>query len=331
MKQSFSKVWLLALIPLSSFGCSSAPEVEKPADWCAQPVREVFRELPEIAVPGDWFKVYEVGDSVYAIAEPYNFQEVISYLILGQERALLFDTGMGLDSISPIVKALTPLPVTVINSHTHYDHIGGNYEFDRVLALPTEYTRHWAAQGWTHEQVKGEVTPEALCMHHLAHPDTANYHIKPFKIAPFLADEQVIDLGQRQITVLSVPGHTPDGIALLDRQAGYLWTGDVFYEAPIWLFFDGTDLDAYETSIQRLAAISPGLRKVFPAHNTPVAEPVRLVELVRAFEQVVSGAKKPLAQEPGSSTEGSEADTYAFDHFSFLIRRDFLAAKRAGQ
>jgi hypothetical protein len=45
-----------------------------------------------------WFKVYPLGDSVYAIYEPYNWQEMISYLIIGSEKALLFDTGMGLDS-----------------------------------------------------------------------------------------------------------------------------------------------------------------------------------------------------------------------------------------
>lgn len=326
MKQVCRSVLGLGLVLLLT-GCAPA-SVEAPADWCSQPLREAFGAYPEVEVPGDWFRVFTVGDSVYAIAEPYNFQEVISYLILGQDRALLFDTGMGLEAISPVVEALTSLPVVVINSHTHYDHIGGNYEFSEILAMPTEYTRQWAATGWTHEQVQGEVTPEALCSQHLTHPDTALYYIRPFTISEWLRDEQVIDLGQRQIQVLAVPGHTPDGIALLDRQAGYLWTGDVFYEAPIWLFFEGTDLDAYEQSIQRLAAISPGLRKVFPAHNTPVAEPVRLVELVNAFAAVVAGTKKPTPLKGSSHSGDQAADIFEFEHFSFLIRRDFLAAKR---
>src|SRR5215471_16349231 len=63
-----------------------------PKDWCNHQPREAFSKLPEIKIPGNWFKVYNVGDDVIAIVEPYNFEEVISYLVLGKEKALLFDT-----------------------------------------------------------------------------------------------------------------------------------------------------------------------------------------------------------------------------------------------
>jgi mRNA-degrading endonuclease YafQ of YafQ-DinJ toxin-antitoxin module len=108
---------------------------ELEADWCDQPLRSQFLDMKQLVVSGDWFKVYEVGEGVYAIAEPYNYQEVISYLIIGSQKALLFDSGMGMSSISETVKELTNLPVTVLNSHTHYDHIGGNSEFETILAM----------------------------------------------------------------------------------------------------------------------------------------------------------------------------------------------------
>jgi glyoxylase-like metal-dependent hydrolase (beta-lactamase superfamily II) len=303
--------------------CSSLNQ-ETESSWCDQPLRPELSRLKEIKTNHPWFKAYAVGEHVFAIVEPYNFQEVISYLIVGSERALLFDTGMGLDSISAVVKELTPLPVSVINSHTHYDHTGGNHEFDHVLAMQTEYTLYWAKNGWNHQLVKQEVTTAALCPDRLPETDTARYHIKPFAISEFVEDGYVLDLGDRKIEVIAVPGHTPDAIALLDRQAGYLWTGDTFYEATIWLFFEGTNLQAYEKSIGKLAELAPDLKRVFPAHNKPIAEPVRLLELKNAFADIKSGSKEGKEQNNSDHPEGKKAVVFEFDNFSFLIRKDFL-------
>ncbi len=126
-------------------------------DWCDNLPREQFSSLKEIRTSSDWFKVYQVDQDVFAIAEPYNFQEVISYLILGDEKALLFDTGMGMQSIKSVVRELTSLPVIVMNSHTHYDHIGGNYEFDTILAMNTQYTIGRSEHGMDHSIVCHEV------------------------------------------------------------------------------------------------------------------------------------------------------------------------------
>ncbi len=286
-------------------------------------MRAQFATLKEVSTSQDWFKVYEVGHGVFAIAEPYNFQEVISYLIIGAEKALLFDTGMGLSSIVSLVEELTDLPVTVLNSHTHYDHMGGNHEFDRVLAMKLPYTQNRADHGMPHATVAHEVTAEAICLNHLTEADTAAYRIKPFEISQFIEDGSLIDLGKRTLRVITVPGHTPDAIALLDEANGYLWTGDTFYEAPIWLFDPETDLNIYRQSIGRLGQLAAKLTSVFPAHNTPVASPNRLTELVAAFDEVLSGRKKPVNS--GESDHVSDdALLFEFEHFSFMIRRDLL-------
>jgi len=109
--------------------------------WCDLVPRTAHQRLARVDVPDSWFVVYRVGDGVFAISEPFQFQEVISYLILGSKSALLFASGLGIGRIDRVVKALTPLPVTVLNSHTHFDHVGGNADFDRILAMDTAYTR----------------------------------------------------------------------------------------------------------------------------------------------------------------------------------------------
>ena len=294
--------------------CGAKPEKKEITPSCSVPLRPQYATLKEVPTSRPWFRVYDVGDSVLAIYEPYSFQEVISYLVLGKEKALLFDTGNGIDSISLLVKELTTLPITVLNSHTHYDHTGGNAEFENVLAMDTAYTKENAEKGWVHHRVRGEVTPEAICLEKIPGFDTAAYAIKPFTIQQSIRNHHVVDLGGRKLEVISSPGHTPDAIALYDKAHGLLWTGDMFYEATIWLYFPGTDLDAYEKSISRFAELVPTLKRVHPAHNFPVAEPVRLSELKSAYADVKNGKQKPVIVD-------SLRKKYVFEHFSFLMRR----------
>ena len=97
----------------------------------------------------------------------------------------------------------------------------------------------------------------------------------------------------------------------------YLWTGDTFYEGPIWLFAPETDLDAYEASIARLAGLVPDLTRLLPAHNTPVADPIRLIELRDAFSAVRDGTLEGTRSRPGAETVEYEAGA-----FSILMAAD---------
>jgi len=298
-------------------GADSAPESRAAtAAFCSDVPRSQYADLQRLDVTDDWFEVYRVAPRVYAIYEPFQFQEVISYLILGEERALLLDTGMGIGRIRSVVDELTALPVTVLNSHTHMDHVGGNAEFERVLAMDTEFTR-MRARGRTNAEVRGEVAASALCRALPAGITEDNYHAPAFEISAFIDDGHRIDLGGRTLEVLAVPGHAPDAIALLDREAGFLWTGDSFYEGPIWLFAPETDLEAYRMSVARLAELVPGLTTLFTAHNTPVAAPTRLLELHDAVEAMFDGIAVGNRLQDG----GVE---FVFEGFSIILRPDQL-------
>jgi glyoxylase-like metal-dependent hydrolase (beta-lactamase superfamily II) len=257
--------------------------------------------------------VYAADSGVYAITEPYQFQEVISYLILGTDRALLFDTGLGIGSISAVVRELTSLPVSVLNSHTHYDHVGGNAEFDHILARDTPYTDA-NTRGFSHQVVAGDVAPDALCRPLPAGFDSASFHTRPYTPAERVADGTRIELGGRTVEVLETPGHTPDEVALLDRAAGLLWTGDSFYQGPIWLFVPETDLDAYARSVDRMAALVPSLRKLLGSHNVAVSDPRKLLALKDAVAQVRSGRAHGIDRE-------EDRVEFSFDGFSLLIAR----------
>ena len=80
----------------------------------------------------EWFAIDEPVPGVFRIQEPLHEENVKSFLVLGTDRAALIDTGMGVADIAAVVRSLTDLPVTVINSHAHWDHIGGNELFDEI-------------------------------------------------------------------------------------------------------------------------------------------------------------------------------------------------------
>ena len=109
--------------------------VVQPSQWWQVLPRPQWRELPRVQVKSDWFEVYQLLHQIFAIYEPHHFQEVMSFLVIGSTKAMLVDTGMGIKNIKAVVEELTDLPLVVVNTHTHFDHIGDNWRFDLVHVL----------------------------------------------------------------------------------------------------------------------------------------------------------------------------------------------------
>jgi glyoxylase-like metal-dependent hydrolase (beta-lactamase superfamily II) len=280
-------------------------------DWCRALPRPEYKTLERIPVSDAWFEVYKVVPGVFAIYEPHQAEETIGYLIVGEKRALLFDTGMGISDVKKVTAELTRLPVVVLNSHTHDDHVGGNWEFSTIYGMDTEFTRENARGSRTDAQA--EITPDQICGTLPTGFDSNAYSTRPWKITAYMHDGDRFDLGGRTLEVIATPGHTPDAISLIDRAHGLLFTGDTYYPAPIWLFRPETDLDAYAASIRRLAALAPQVKVVIGAHNIPVASPTVLPRLVAAFDAVRAGKIKPSPDSPGKVL-------YKVDDISFLMR-----------
>jgi glyoxylase-like metal-dependent hydrolase (beta-lactamase superfamily II) len=299
----FSVVICLGTLLLSSL---SAQEPE----WCKKLPRPAYSKLERVPSADPWFEVYRIRPGIFAIYEPRQLEEVISYLIVGSDRALLFDTGLGIGNIQVVVAGLTRLPVSVVNSHTHNDHVGDNWRFSDVYGMDTDFTR--ANARGSKADAQAELTPDQLCGALPAGFDAKTYATKPFHIAHWLHDGDTIDVGGRMLKIIGTPGHTPDEIALLDEKNGLLFTGDSFYEGPIYLYRPETDLDAYVASMQKLAALVPHLQLLLPSHNVPVADPSYLPKVVSAIQQVRRRELKPLAH------DGKHE--YMFEGFSFLMR-----------
>jgi glyoxylase-like metal-dependent hydrolase (beta-lactamase superfamily II) len=290
-----------------SFPSASAPQTISP-DWCKALPRPEYKTLERVLPNDPWFEVYKVAPGVFAIYEPHQAEEVISYLIVGTKQALLFDTGMG---IANIHKVVTSRPVVVLNSHTHNDHVGGNSLFTFIYGMDTDFTRQ-NAKG-SRDDAQEELAPGMICGNLPKGFDPKTYATKPWHVSLFVKNGFKINLGGRTLEIISTPGHTPDAICLIDRANGLLFTGDTYYPGPIWLFRPETNLDAYVASVKWIADLAPQIKLVLGAHNVPVADPSILPRLVTAIEAVRAGdvEAKPL--------EGGKA-TYTTDGITFLLK-----------
>jgi glyoxylase-like metal-dependent hydrolase (beta-lactamase superfamily II) len=299
---------VLVALPAAILRAQTAPE--KPA-WCRQLPRQEYARLQRVPLADAWFEVYKVAPDVFAIYEPHQSEETIGYLILGKQRALLFDTGMGIGNLKALTANLTKLPLIVLNSHTHDDHVGNNWQFDTIYGMDTDFTRQ-SARG-SKQDAQAEIASGEICGALPPGFNPATYATRPWTVAKWMHDGDRIDLGGRTIEIIATPGHTPDSICLFDRANGLLFTGDTYYPGTIWIYRPETDLVAYADSVRKLAALEPEVKLVLGAHNVPVAPPSILRELDDAFAKVQAGKVQPRPAGPGKVI-------YQVGNISFLMR-----------
>jgi glyoxylase-like metal-dependent hydrolase (beta-lactamase superfamily II) len=186
---------------------------------------------PDCTTLPDW-QVHKYNETFYILRESgcIHYEKPFLYLIFGEQKALLEDTGAGDVQTAPFVTALIakwakaknrdPLPLVVIHSHGHGDHTAGDKGFQNlpnvqfIAASPAEIQKAAAIANWP-------------------------------------KDSGAIDLGGRIVDVIPIPGHQTASIALYDRRTGNLLTGDSLY--PGRLYTSETDVPVYAESAQRLA------------------------------------------------------------------------------
>lgn len=256
--------------------------------WWRDLPRPEWADFELVDTGQGWFEAYRIAPGVFAIYEPGQYEEVISFLFVGSERAMLFDSGLGIGNIRDVVRRLTDLDVIVVNSHTHYDHVGGNHLFDRIYARDLEYTKN-SAMGTSHEAMAEWVSDGWVWKPFPEGFDPSTYVSQPFTVTDILNEGDVIDIGGRSFEVLLTPGHAPDSVCLLDRANRILLTGDTFYLAPLYTHIEGSSYDDYAASAMRLEALTADVDALYTSHNVPVADPLYLQRMADAFRAIENG------------------------------------------
>jgi glyoxylase-like metal-dependent hydrolase (beta-lactamase superfamily II) len=276
--------------------------------WSALP-RQEWSGFEKIDTLNPWFEVYQIMEGIYAIYEPGQFEEVISYLIEGRHGALLFDTGLGMGDIRSVVRQLTKQPVTVLNSHSHYDHVGGNHQFDTVIGRHLPFTLN-NSRGMSNDKVGDFARGDWIWKTHPPRFNALEYAIKPWEYSRWIDDGQFIDLGGVSLEVVYAPGHAPDCIVLVDHARRLMFTGDTFYLAPLYAHLEGSSFSDYVMTAAKLSLMARDIDYLLMSHNTPMAEASYLEDLHRAFQAISEGSAEYNLTESGRE--------YRFGSFSIL-------------
>jgi len=211
----------------------------------------------------DYFVIETIDPTTLAIGEPRYYQGNDSYLILGAQRAVLFDAGTGLRDIVPVVRSLTQLPVTVIPSHLHFDHVGALGRFDRTALLDDP-------------SLRARARDSRLTLRRYEFLGFADrLPIPTFRVDEWWAPDATIDLGGRRLRVLATPGHTPTSVSLYDDDRHQLFAGDFIYPGDLYAFLPGASRNAYLSTTKRLLSIIHPDTRIFAAHMADSPAPVR--------------------------------------------------------
>ena len=92
--------------------------------WYDSLPRPSFSRFKKVSTAVKWFEIYEITTNNFIFYEPRHFEEAISNLVIGDDKAVLIDTGCGIGDLYQAVKEITNKPVRVVNTHTHADHLG---------------------------------------------------------------------------------------------------------------------------------------------------------------------------------------------------------------
>ena len=193
-----------------------------------------------------------LSEGVFCITQDH----VRMFLIEGKEQALLFDTGNPGGELAAYLAKLSQKPLTVVLSHAHGDHTGAVDQFPFVYLHPADFSML---------------------------PANIGGHFLP------LVKGQSFDLGDRRLESIEIPGHTPGSIALLDRAAGILFSGDTLQVGPIYMFGASASFEQLLASLDKLEALAPYYTVVYPCHNKLPVGPELIGHLRTAAQKMLAG------------------------------------------
>lgn len=245
----------------------------------------------------EWYDVTRLTDRSYRITEAEKYG---SFLIEGEDRSVLIDAGIGVGKLAELAAELVETPITLVLTHTHWDHIGAAAGFDDVSVAPAELPPDGriAIDSISEEFVNrpaqfadrwlgdGNEFPDGV--------DPETYTIDPAEAGP-LPDDGSIDLGDRSLQIVPLPGHSPGHVGFLDPETDTLYGGDVLhYGGGLYLQFEDCDLEACMESLARVRELhqQEAFETLVTSHNDPL-----LGEGLSIIDDLLDGLEEIAADE----------------------------------
>ena len=179
------------------------------------------------------YEIIKINETTYRIED----NNVRFFLLIGTKRALLIDSGLTVTNAREIAEGLTDLPVSLLNTHSDPDHIARNHQFESFYMHEAESFFYFNIMHKT-----GELIP--------------------------LKDGEIIDLGDRPLEIVTLPGHTPGSVGVLDINQRVLISGDPIQDGMIFMFGPGRDMTVYRNSLRKLDGYRTFFDTIYPSHGT---------------------------------------------------------------
>ena len=233
------------------------------------------------------FEVSKLKDYLFVIKEnislihpAYTNDPLNMYLLLGEDSALLFDTGCGLSPLKPIIDNLiADRELIVLNSHTHWDHILGNEEFGEVYVHEEE--AHIISRPYDVSYFRDSPNKEGVQKY-----ANQNFLIPPANIINTFKDQDEFDLGGLNVKIIHCPGHSPGSVCLLTNN-NELFTSDVAYYGDIFLPKKQNFSQVLET-LDKLINLcnNKNIKELYPSHRKSPCDMNILIDLRAAIENI---------------------------------------------
>jgi glyoxylase-like metal-dependent hydrolase (beta-lactamase superfamily II) len=243
-----------------------------------------------------WFEWERMDDGVTRIWEPHviRVEQCNIWHVRGRDRDVLIDTGMGIASLRAAAKHLFEKALLAVATHTHVDHVGSMHEFsERIVHEAEAHELARAADNFSllrsdHpvefieslERAGYEVGPRFVTAVPNAGFDLRRLARPAAPATRLVREGDIIDLGDRVLEVLHLPGHSPGSIGLWEAASGILFSGDAIYDGPLLDEIEGSDIPAYIATMRRLGSLPA--RVVHGGHD-PSFDGARMRQLAREY------------------------------------------------
>lgn len=213
--------------------------------------------------------VKNITSKVYLLDES---GESTGYLVVGSKKASLIDTMNGGEDLKALVRSITDLPIMVINTHGHCDHIAGNIYFEEAWIHPADLElakEHMSFEGFV-----------KFC-------EEKDLSMPPFHL---LEDGQAIDLGDLTLQVIWMPGHTQGSILLLLKEERILFTGDAI-NRHLWMQLgESIDLETLAQNLDKVMYLTEEADIILHGH-TRGEDPISVMKDLRMGVQEILDGK----------------------------------------
>lgn len=178
-------------------------------------------------------EIYKIDENTWRFEDGF----VRFFLLEGKDKAVMIDSGVNCPNAADLAKELTDKPIILLNTHGEGDHTSGTAGFSQIRIHVSDYYGCDVAKRY---------------------PNTALFEIK---------DGDIIELGERPLRIIHIPGHTAGSVAILDINKRVLYAGDSVQKGHIYMFGDKREPESFESSLDKLISIKDEYDTIFASHD----------------------------------------------------------------